>query len=208
MTWKKEQELQNGKYIIQETLGGRGFGVTYRAVQQRDGKQVAIKTLDPRRKDEEGFPKLQEKFVQEAFRLAKCSHPHIVEVYDVFQEAELWGMVMEYIDGKDLWFYIEEQGIFSPREALNIIRQVGEALTCVHQQGLLHRDVKPHNIVLRRDTREAVLIDFGLAREYIDSRTITQTNQVTKGFAPLEQFYIICSREPTRATLMGNQNRG
>jgi len=81
-------------------------------------------------------------------------------------------------------FYIEDRGIFSEKEALTITRQMGESLTCVHQQGFLHRDVKPHNIVLRRDTREAVLINFGFAREYIDSRTITQT----QGFAPLEQY--------------------
>ncbi|MGK7903089.1 MAG: GUN4 domain-containing protein [Hormoscilla sp.] len=194
MTWKKGQALQNGKYIITERIGGGGFGVTYLAKQQRDGKQVAIKTLDPRRQEDEGFPKLQEKFVQEAFRLAKCSHPHIVEVYDVFQEEALWGMVMEYIDGKDLWFYIDDRGIFSEEEALTIIRQVGEALTCVHQQGFLHRDVKPHNIVLRRDTREAVLIDFGLAREYIDGRTMSQTNYRTECFAPIEQYELKAKR--------------
>jgi len=90
MSWKKGQALQNEKYIIQEVLGGGGFGVTYRAVEQRDGKPVAIKTLSPLRQDQPEFPKLQEKLIQEAFRLAKCSHSHIVEVYEVFQEAELW----------------------------------------------------------------------------------------------------------------------
>ena len=148
------------------------------------------------RKEQPDFPKLQEQFVQEAFRLVKCSHPHIVKVHGVFQEEALRGMVMEYIDGKDLWFHIDEQGIFSEEEALTIIRQVGEALTCVHQQGLLHRDVKPHNIVLRRDTREAVLIDFGLAREYIDDRTMSQTNYRTEGFAPIEQYEIKAKRGP------------
>jgi len=187
MSWKKGQELQNGKYIIQEVLGGGGFGVTYRAIQQRDGKPVAIKTLNPMGQEEPNFPELQVKFVKEAFRLVQCKHPHIVEVYDLFQEGELWGTIVEYIDGEDLWVHIDEHGIFSEDEALSIIRQVREALTCVHQEGFLHRDVKPHNIVLRRQTREAVLIDFGLAREYIDGRTLTQTNYPTEYFAPIEQ---------------------
>ncbi len=146
--------------------------------------------------EEPNFPELQVKFVKEAFRLVQCKHPHIVEVYDLFQEGELWGTIVEYIDGEDLWVHINEHGIFSEDEALSIIRQVGEALTCVHQEGFLHRDVKPHNIVLRRDTREAVLIDFGLAREYIDGRTMSQTNYRTECFAPIEQYKLKAKRGP------------
>lgn len=186
MTWKKGQALQNGKYIITERIGGGGFGVTYRATNKHR-QLVVIKTLNPLRyNDESKFEQQQVKFVNEALSLAKCKHPQVVEVYEVVREGEFWGMVMEYIDGNDLAMHLENRGLFSEAEALPIIRQVGEALTYIHSQGFLHRDVKPANIVLRRDTGQAVLIDFGLAREYIDNRTIT--NQVTQGFAPIEQY--------------------
>ncbi|MBC6477317.1 MAG: SUMF1/EgtB/PvdO family nonheme iron enzyme [Hormoscilla sp. GM7CHS1pb] len=188
MYWQLGQTLPNSKYVIQKRLGGSGFSVTYLA-SSKDGRPVVIKTLNALHYDNESkFEQQQVKLVNEALSLAKCKHPQVVEIYEVVREGELWGMVMEYIDGKDLANHLENRRFFSEAEALPIIRQVGEALSYVHSQGFLHRDVKPANIVLRRDPRQAVLIDFGLAREYIDNRTLTQTNRVTYGFAPIEQY--------------------
>lgn len=79
--------------------------------------------------------------MQEAFRLAKCHHPHVVKILDVCREENLWCMVMEYISGRNLQEYVEDEEILSETNALNYITQIGEALTYIHQQGFLHRDV-------------------------------------------------------------------
>lgn len=188
MQWKLNQRLQNGRFIIQKVLGGGGFGITYTVVEQHTGKLFALKTLNHLQQSQADFQQRQVKFVNEALRLAKCSHPHIVQVYEVIEENELWGMVMEYVDGQDLGVFVDERGQLPEDEALRYIDQVGKALEYIHSQGLLHRDVKPNNILLRRGTQEAVLIDFGLAREFTIGKTRSMTNAKTEGYAPNEQY--------------------
>ncbi|MGK7921338.1 MAG: SUMF1/EgtB/PvdO family nonheme iron enzyme [Trichodesmium sp.] len=187
--WKSGKQLQDGKYIIQDLLGIGGFGTTYRALEQNSNQLVAIKTLNYRVQRKPNFDKLQENFLNEALCLAKCHHPNVVEVHRLFQENKLWCMVMEYIDGDDLGIYREEQGgTISESEAIHIIKQVGKSLIFVHNQGFLHRDVKPQNIILRRNTLEAVLIDFGLAREFDSGSVQSHTAESTLYFAPIEQY--------------------
>ncbi|MDF0551604.1 protein kinase [Kamptonema sp. UHCC 0994] len=134
--WAKGQQLHEGKYLIEEILGGGGFGVTYRAQNLKEGKLVAIKTLNAIQQGKVDFVKRQGKFMNEALCLAKCSHPHVVEVYEVFQEGDLWCMVMELIDGIDLADYLEDNGVLSEEKALPIIQQVGNALSFIHQRNL------------------------------------------------------------------------
>jgi Serine/threonine protein kinase len=98
-------------------------------------------------------------------------------------------MVMDYIDGGNLADRVMQKGILPEDEALIYIQQIGAALTVVHQQGLLHRDIKPQNIMLRQGTKEAVLIDFGIAREFTPNLTQTHTQFLTHGYAPIEQYY-------------------
>ncbi|BAZ29837.1 serine/threonine kinase [Cylindrospermum sp. NIES-4074] len=186
--WIPNQQLKNGRFIIQKILPGGGFGATYIAKEQPTNKLVVIKTLNQAQQEKPDFQDRQEKFVNEAMRLARCNHPHIVKVFEVIQEDGLWGMVMEYIEGEDLAVYIEEHGLFSEVEALRYIDQVGQALEYVHAQGFLHRDVKPNNIILRRGTKEAVLIDFGLAREFNLGQKRSMTGMITEGYAPIEQY--------------------
>ncbi|MGB3655337.1 MAG: bifunctional serine/threonine-protein kinase/formylglycine-generating enzyme family protein [Rivularia sp. (in: cyanobacteria)] len=186
--WTPKQQLQNGKFTIQKVLGGGGFGITYSAVDKNTNNIVAIKTLNPIHQSKVDFEQQQIKFVQEAFRLRQCSHPHIVKVHEVINENGLWGMVMEYVQGEDLAVYINQRGKLSEAEALKYINQVGTALEYIHQQGMLHRDVKPNNIVLRQSQQEAVLIDFGLAREFNLNQTGSMTNMMTEGYAPIEQY--------------------
>ena len=185
--WTPNQSLKNGRFMIQKVLGGGGFGVTYSAVEQRTGKVFAIKTLNPMHQSQDDFQEKQEKFVNEALRLRGCNHPHIVKVHELIQEEGMWGMVMEYIDGDDLGVYVDQHGQLSEREALRYIDQVGQALEYVHQQGFLHRDIKPNNIILRGGI-EAVLIDFGLAREFTIGKTLSMSNLKTEGYAPVEQY--------------------
>ncbi|MEZ2224900.1 GUN4 domain-containing protein [Microcoleus sp.] len=147
--WAKGQQLHEGKYLIEQILGGGGFGVTYRAQNRKAGKLVAIKTLNAIQQGKPDFVKRQGKFMNEALCLAKCHHPHVVEVYEVFQEGDLWCMVMELLDGTNLAEHLEDNGVLSEENALPIIQQVGNALSFIHKQGFTHQDVKPQNIMLR-----------------------------------------------------------
>jgi len=186
--WTPNQHIQNGRFIIQKVLGGGGFGITYSAIEQRTDKLFVIKTLNHIQQNQADFDERQVKFVNEALVLKGCKHHHIVQVYELIQEDGLWGMVMEHIDGEDLAVYIEQHGQLSEKQALEYIEQIGQALEYVHQQGFLHRDIKPNNILLRRGTKTAVLIDFGLAREFTIGKTASMTNSMTQGYAPIEQY--------------------
>lgn len=185
--WTPNQSLKNGRFIIKQILGSGGFGVTYSVLEQRTGKLFAIKSLNPIQQSQSDFAEKQEKFVNEALRLKGCSHPYIVKVHELIQEDGLWGMVMEFIEGDDLGIYLDKHGQLSEDKALRYINQVGQALEYVHQQSFLHRDIKPNNIILR-DGKEAVLIDFGLAREFSIGKTLSMTNSKTEGYAPVEQY--------------------
>ncbi|MEH2243224.1 serine/threonine protein kinase [Nostoc sp.] len=187
MAWVLGQQLQSGKYTIEKELGKGGFGITYLA---RDdlGRYFVIKTLNDKVQRRPDFTKFQQDFLNEAIKLAKCSHPHIVKIDEVIYENPLWCMVMEYIAGEDLASRIENQGVLSEAEALRYIQEIGEALIVVHNNGLLHRDLKPQNIMLRSGNSEAVLIDFGIAREFTPNITQTHTQVLSDGFAPIEQY--------------------
>ncbi|MBD2136955.1 SUMF1/EgtB/PvdO family nonheme iron enzyme [Anabaena sp. FACHB-1237] len=189
MLWQPNQPIEDGKYIILNQLGDPGgFGITYSAKDTRTGQIVAIKTLNQKRQAANDFKQQQIKFVNEGFRLNAFKHQHIVKVHGMTQENGLWGMVMEYIDGNDLSKYVQKYGQLSETDAVLYIDQIAQALEYMHQHnGTIHKDIKPHNIVLRQDRKEAVLIDFGLACE-IDR--ITTRDGLTEGYAPLEQYGI------------------
>ena len=190
MIWKPGTLIQEEKYQIAEILGVGGFGVTYRAKEQFSKKTVAIKTANDLIQSKPNFSKHQERFIQEAFRLAKCRHNHIIRVDDVCLEDGLWCMVMEHITGNNLEQYVIKQGNLPESEAILYTKQIGEALHYIHQQGLLHRDVKPANIMLRHNLQEAILIDFGLAREFVAGKIMTHTNARSECFAPTLYFQI------------------
>jgi len=187
MAWASGQPVKNGQYTIQKEIGQGGFGITYRATDSK-GQRFVIKTLNDTVQRRYDFDKFQQDFLNEALRLARCTHRHIVKIYEVFQEGWLWCMVMEYIDGEDLANRVVNRGTLPEPEALGYIQQIGEALAVVHRNGLLHRDIKPQNIMLRAGKSEAVLIDFGIAREFTPNLTQTHTEFLTHGFAPIEQY--------------------
>jgi serine/threonine protein kinase len=187
MSWGTGQRLQADKYTIEGTLGVGGFGITYLA-KDAIGQPVVIKTLNETAKRDSRFEQLQQDFVNEALWLAKCAHPHIVKIHRVFQEGGLWCMVMEYIAGENLCNRVQRQGVLSEAEALRYVHQVGDALTLMHQNGLLHRDVKPENIMLRAGRSEVVLLDLGIAREFTPNSTQVHTAILSNGYAPIEQY--------------------
>ncbi|MDF5736871.1 MULTISPECIES: serine/threonine-protein kinase [unclassified Nostoc] len=191
MVWNAGKSLFGGRYIIENQLGEGGIGITYLARNQRNQLRV-IKTLKEEILNHPAWilhrNKLRQDFRDEAVRLAVCHHPHIVQIETIFDEGNLPCMVMEYIEGEDLAQYLRRMGVLLEAEALLYIRQIGEALTLIHSKGLLHRDLKPRNIMIRIEKSEAVLIDFGIAREFIPNMIQRHTVYRTPGFAPPEQY--------------------
>ena len=197
MVWKPGHRLFGGRYIVQKKLGQGGFGITY-LVKDRKGQLFVVKTLKDEVMNDPDFEEYRDKYLRdfdrEALKLAICRHPHIVQVKNHFNHGPLPCLVMEYIKGQDLWQRIKRgKNPLPEAEATRYIRQIGQALTVIHENGLLHRDIKPHNIMVRtaanpQESGEAVLIDFGIAREFIPGLTQTQSAHVTSGFAPPEQY--------------------
>lgn len=193
MIWTKGKQLQRGRYRIETVLGQGRFGITYLAW---DAAQVlvVIKTPNKDALSSEDFERLQEDFVQEAYKLARCRHPHIVEAGEPFKEEGLWCIPMAYIDGVTLDRRAQRQ--LPESEALGYIQQIGDALGEVHRNGLLHWDVRPANIMVRAGKQEAILIDFGLARTFDHQLTITRTQEISAGFAPIELYSRSAKRGP------------
>ena len=187
MVWTPGQGLNGDRYIIEDKLGEGGFGVTYLAQKAQNRQRVVIKTLKDDLLSDPDFAGYRARFLQEALLLSLCRHPNIVQIDTYFIDGDLPCIPMEYVAGEDLWKWVERRGILSETEALNYIRQVGESVIVVHDKGLLHRDIKPQNIMVR-DNQDAVLIDFGLARGFIPDRTQQMTYGLTYGFAPPEQY--------------------
>jgi serine/threonine protein kinase len=182
--WQPGTSINNGRFTIEKVLGTGGFGITYKAVDTKS-KIYAIKTLNLTMQLRADFKEQQVKFINEAITIKGFRHPHILRVYEVIQENELFAVVMEYVDGMSLAQYIAQQGQLTEELALKYINQIGQALEQVHNENYLHRDIKPDNILLRNNNQEAVLIDFGLARNVA---TQSMSNSLTHGYAPIEQY--------------------
>jgi serine/threonine protein kinase len=197
MVWNPGQALFGGRYLIEGKLGEGGIGITFLARNQSSQLRV-IKTLKEEILNNRSWKphreKLRQDFRDEAVRLAVCRHPHIVQIENIFDENNLPCIVMEYIEGEDLGKRLRQSGIVSETEALLYIKQIGEALTIIHRKGLLHRDIKPRNIMIRNGKLEAVLIDFGIAREFIPGVVQRHTVYRTPGFAPPEQYQLEAPR--------------
>ncbi|MDY6781545.1 MAG: serine/threonine-protein kinase [Cyanobacteriota bacterium] len=191
MVWTAGTSLYGDRYRIQYELGRGRFGTTYLA-SDRNSQPVVIKTLSDRAHPDRD--RLQQLFVQGAFKLAKCQHPHIVKAWEPFQEGGIWCIPMEYIDGFSL--ARRARAILPEEKALQYIRQIGEALIEVHRNGLLHRDIRPGNILLRGGEADAVLIDFDLAMDFDHELTVTRTAELMKGFAALELYSRSAQRGP------------
>ena len=205
MILEEGQELQEGKYVIEEVLGQGGFSIAYRALHVLLNHQVVIKIP---------FNKYIDIFNEEKKILAKLSedpHLNIAKARDYFIERSTPCLVMDFIPGHNLYDFVIERKPLSETEAIEYIRQIGNVLSEVHQQGIVHRDVKPHNII-RRVNNRVVLIDFGIAKKIgnysqsetsnsvdkteIDNRN-NQRNEYTENFAPYEQIEGKKDREPT-----------
>lgn len=178
--------LQEGKYILDAVLGQGGFGVTYKATHTYLHQPVVIKTLNDSFDHQADFELLRQRFIEEARRLARFQHPHIVRVSDFFEEQGLPFIVMDYIPGQTLAELVREP--LPEGQAVHYIHQAGAALSVLHDNGVLHRDVKPQNLMVRAGTGQVLLIDFGIAREFTAGVTQTNTGLLSAGYAPIEQY--------------------
>jgi serine/threonine-protein kinase len=191
MTWTVGKKLQNGKYVIQQVLGQGGFGITYQALQVNLNRSVVIKTPNKYLQNDPEYKKYIEKFIAEGqllARLSKDSHPHIVGVIELFQESNIYCLVMEFISGENLFQIVKHKGALPEAEIISYIRQIGEALIKVHEAGLVHRDAHPGNIMIK-DNGKAVLIDFGIAKQIIPATQSSTDKSAHERFAPYEQRY-------------------
>ena len=198
--------LQGGRYKIEMVLGQGGFGITYLAIQELLNRKVAIKEFfykDYCERDEatshvtlgtnsnrELVERFMEKFIKEARTISTLNHPHIIRIYDIFKENNTAYYVMEYIEGESLAEMVKRQGALSEDVAVGYIKQVASALEFVHQHSINHLDVKPANVMVRREDNQTVLIDFGLSKQYDAQGGQTSTTPVgiSHGYAPMEQY--------------------
>ncbi len=166
-------KMFGNRYEILEQLGGGGMAIVYKGRDAILNRLVTIKILRPEYTSDEDFVR---RFRREAQSVASLSHPNIVSIYDVGREGEIQYLVMEYIDGENLKTVIKREGAIPPERAVQIARQVCDALEHAHENKIVHRDVKPHNILITR-TGRAKLTDFGIAME-TGTATMTHTDTI------------------------------
>ena len=162
--------LLDGRYEILEEIGRGGMAVVYRARCHRLNRYVAVKILKEELSRDEDF---RRRFYAESQAVAMLSHPNIVAVYDVNHSNDIDYIVMELIDGLTLKQYMQQRGALSWREALHFATQIAKALEHAHSRGIIHRDIKPHNIMILKDGSVKVA-DFGIARLNSSQNTLTR----------------------------------
>ena len=154
------QSALAGRYSLERVLGRGGMGVVYLAREVRLDRPVAIKLLPPSKTAD---PKLRERFLREARTAAKLSHPNIIPIHAVEEIGEFVFFAMAYVDGETLTERVRRRGPMAPSEAARVLRDVAWALAYAHGQGVIHRDVKPDNILLEQATGRVLVADFGIA---------------------------------------------
>lgn len=155
------QRALAGEYSLERELGRGGMGIVYLARDVQLDRQVAIKLLPTSLASRVD---LRERFIREARTAAGLSHPNIVPIHRVGEAGEFVFFVMAYIDGESLGQRLRERGPLTPAAAAKLLREVAWALAYAHGRGVVHRDVKPDNILLERETGRALVTDFGIAQ--------------------------------------------
>ncbi|GLY94192.1 serine/threonine-protein kinase [Actinoplanes sp. NBRC 103695] len=150
----------SGRYRLDGHVGAGGMGEVWRATDEVLGRTVAVKAMLPEVAAQAGFAR---RFVAEAQAMAGVRHPGVANIHDYGQDAGVTFLVMEFIDGESLAQAVTRAGRIAPPEAMRMVAQAAEALQAVHDAGIVHRDVKPANLLVRRNG-DVVLTDFGISR--------------------------------------------
>ena len=167
--------MLKGRYEIIDEIGRGGMAVVYRIMDHTLHKQAALKMIKDSLQQDEGYLK---RFIREAQAAAKLSHPNIVDVYDVDQDRGHWFIVMELIEGMTLKQYIQKKGRLSSTECVGISMQAADALYTAHRAGIIHRDIKPDNIIITTNGNVKIS-DFGIARmQSSDTMTVDACGSV------------------------------
>jgi serine/threonine protein kinase len=197
--------LQSGKYKIEKVLGQGGFGITYLAEQTSLQKTVAIKEFffkeycvrctdssvaltNPNNSDM--LNRFLMKFEKEARTISNLDNPNIISIHDTFKENGTAYYVMDYIEGESLEAMIKRVGALKGYKAIEYFKQIAGALSYIHKRKINHLDVKPANIMIRKSDDKAILIDFGLSKQYNarGGQTSTTPVGISHGYAPIEQY--------------------
>ncbi|HHN94228.1 MAG TPA: serine/threonine protein kinase, partial [Anaerolineae bacterium] len=190
MTLSVGQVLQN-RYRVTSLLGQGGMGAVYRAWDARLEISVALKEMVPQPGlDSQTLAQLRRQFQQEATVLARLHHPNLVRVTDFFEEGGNAYLVMDFVEGESLGEIIARMGALDEKQVLIWAQQLLDALAYCHARGVIHRDIKPQNVIINPDG-QAVLVDFGLVKLWNpnDPRTRTAMRGMgTPEYAPPEQY--------------------
>jgi serine/threonine-protein kinase len=167
----------DGRYHVNSRLARGGMATVYLALDSRLDREIALKVMHPGLAEDEEFVS---RFIREARSAARLSHPNVVAVHDQGADAGHVFLAMEYVSGRTLRDLLRERGRLSVREALDVLESVAAALGAAHHAGLVHRDVKPENVLLADDGRIKVA-DFGLARAVSAASNLTSATGVVMG---------------------------
>jgi Protein kinase domain len=160
-----------GGYRIESLLGGGGMGTVYLATHERLARKVALKVIAPQFAHD---PEFRARFLGESQLAASLDHPNVIPIYDADEVDGVLFLAMRYVSGASLLALLRQRGTISAEETLQIAEQVGGALDAAHDAGLVHRDVKPANILVAEAGNHAYLCDFGLAK-HTSSQGVTRT---------------------------------
>jgi len=175
-----------GRYEIIKELGQGAMGTVYLGMDPKINREVAIKTLKYTNVDADKLAEVKTRFFREAEAAGKLSHTKIVTIFDVGEEYDMAYMAMEFLKGKDLSQYCSKNKLLRPKQVLKIVLSVAEALNYAHRNGVVHRDIKPDNIILLQNHRVKVA-DFGIARVMTASKTQTGVILGTPNYMSPEQ---------------------
>jgi len=159
-------QVLSANYELESEIGRGGMGIVYCARDKRLKREIAVKVLPP----ELSFrADIRQRFLREAETAAQLSHPNIVPIYTVEERENLVYFVMAYIKGDNLGVRLQQHGPIAPVEVRRILREVADALAYAHHRNVIHRDIKPDNIIIDEETGRAMVTDFGIARALTDS---------------------------------------
>jgi len=166
-----EGELEPGRllgnrYEIIQMLGIGGMGAVYKAKDVEIGRTVGLKVIRPEFARDRG---IIERFKQELLLASQVTHKNVIRIYDLGEAEGMKFITMEYIDGRDLHAIVRQKGRFTEQESISLIRQICRALEAAHAVGVVHRDLKPQNVLMEEATGRALVMDFGLARTFEDN---------------------------------------
>ncbi|UPT73130.1 MAG: protein kinase [Elusimicrobiota bacterium] len=167
--------LIRGQYEIVRQIGAGGMGMVYEGKDRSLGRRVAVKKM---REELRANPRERDRFIIEAKTVAALRHPNIVDIYAIAEQGDDVYLVFEYVDGRTVHDLVQAAGRLEPAQAVSVTRSMGEALTYAHSRGVIHRDMKPSNVMLT-GSNEVKVMDFGIARMAKDAMTrYSMTNTV------------------------------